>query len=163
MTRSGCNTGSCHGAASGKDGFMISLFGYDPAGDYNRITRQIGMRRINLAVPEESLFVTKATGKVNHSGGKLFGEESVYYQMVLEWLEAGAPADSAPPPSVDKLEVYPPQSVIEGEGSKQRFIAVRALLRRNHSRCDELVSLYDEQRIISRCRQGWNGDSRCPR
>ncbi|MGI9471818.1 MAG: cell surface protein, partial [Rubripirellula sp.] len=40
MTRSGCNTGSCHGAARGKDGFMISLFGYDPAGDYDRITRE---------------------------------------------------------------------------------------------------------------------------
>ena len=39
---------------------MISLFGYDPAGDYTRITREIGMRRINLAVPEESLFLTKA-------------------------------------------------------------------------------------------------------
>jgi len=64
MTRSGCNTGSCHGAARGKDGFMISLFGYDPAGDYKRITREIGMRRINLAVPEESLFLTKSTGKV---------------------------------------------------------------------------------------------------
>ncbi|MCG8649191.1 MAG: cell surface protein, partial [Pirellulales bacterium] len=70
MTRSGCNTGSCHGAARGKDGFMISLFGYDPAGDYKRITREIGMRRINLAVPQESLFLTKATGKVTHSGGK---------------------------------------------------------------------------------------------
>ncbi len=87
LTRSGCNTGSCHGAASGKDGFMISLFGYDPAGDYRRITREIGMRRINLAVPEESLFLTKATGKVPHTGGKLFDPDSVYYAMILEWLK----------------------------------------------------------------------------
>ena len=28
--RAGCNSGSCHGAARGKDGFMLSLFGYDP-------------------------------------------------------------------------------------------------------------------------------------
>ena len=28
--KSGCNTGSCHGAARGKDGFRLSLFGYDP-------------------------------------------------------------------------------------------------------------------------------------
>lgn len=124
MTRSGCNTGSCHGAASGKDGLMISLFGYDPAGDYDRITRQIGMRRINLAVPEESLLLTKATGKVPHTGGKLFDENSVYYQMILEWLQAGAPADATPPPSVAKLEIFPPQSVIEGEGSQQRFISI---------------------------------------
>lgn len=124
MTRSGCNTGSCHGAARGKDGFMISLFGYDPAGDYTRITRQIGMRRINLAVPEDSLFLTKAVGKVPHTGGKLFGEDSVYYSMMLEWLQDGALKDATPPPSVAKLEIYPPQAVIEGSGSTQRFIAV---------------------------------------
>ena len=124
MTRSGCNTGSCHGAARGKDGFMISLFGYDPAGDYMRITRQIGMRRINLAVPEDSLFLTKSAGKVPHTGGKLFGDDSVYYAMMLEWLQAGAPKDATPPPSVDKLAIYPAQSVIEGEGSTQRFISV---------------------------------------
>ena len=124
LTRSGCNTGSCHGAARGKDGFMISLFGYDPAGDYQRITREIGMRRINLAVPEESLFLTKSTGKVTHTGGKLFDEDSVYYKTILEWLKAGAPADPTPPPNVANLEIFPTQSVIEGEGSKQRFIAV---------------------------------------
>jgi hypothetical protein len=124
MTRSGCNTGSCHGAARGKDGFMISLFGYDPAGDYKRITREIGVRRINLAVPEDSLFLTKSTGKVLHTGGKLFDEGSVYYNTILEWLEAGAPADPTPPPHVTKLEIYPPQAVIEGTGSKQRFISV---------------------------------------
>ncbi len=124
MTRSGCNTGSCHGAARGKDGFMISLFGYDPAGDYKRITREIGMRRINLAVPEESLFLTKAVGSVQHTGGKLFGEDSVYYQSILEWLQAGAPGDATPPPAVEKLEIYPPQAVIEGTGSKQRFISI---------------------------------------
>jgi hypothetical protein len=28
--RSGCNTGSCHGAARGQDGFQLSLFGFDP-------------------------------------------------------------------------------------------------------------------------------------
>jgi hypothetical protein len=52
--RGGCNTGSCHGAARGKDGFRLSLFGFDPAGDYYRVTRELGARRINLAVPAES-------------------------------------------------------------------------------------------------------------
>lgn len=124
LTRSGCNTGSCHGQKIGKDGFMLSLFGYDPAGDYKRITREIGMRRINLAVPQDSLFLTKSTGAVAHSGGKLFGTDTVYYKTILEWMQNGAPADPAPPSPVAKLEVYPPQSVIEGAGSKQKFIAV---------------------------------------
>ena len=48
FARAGCNTGSCHGAARGKDGFRLSLFGFDPDGDYQRITREIGGRRINI-------------------------------------------------------------------------------------------------------------------
>ena len=35
FTKVGCNTGSCHGAARGKDGFRLSLFGFDPLGDYH--------------------------------------------------------------------------------------------------------------------------------
>ena len=124
LTRSGCNTGSCHGQKIGKDGFMLSLFGYDPVGDYTRITREIGMRRINLAVPQDSLMLTKAVGSVAHTGGKLFGADSVYYQTLLEWLRDGAPKDPTAPPKVSKLEIYPPQSVIEGKGSTQKFIAV---------------------------------------
>src|SRR5437870_13190842 len=69
--RSGCNTGACHGSARGKDGFRISLFGFDPDGDYNRITREMGSRRINLAIPQDSLLMTKGAGTVSHTGGKL--------------------------------------------------------------------------------------------
>ena len=39
--RAGCNTGSCHGAARGKDGFRLSLFGFDPDGDHYRLTREM--------------------------------------------------------------------------------------------------------------------------
>ena len=34
--KAGCNTGGCHGSSRGKDGFRLSLFGYDPDGDYFR-------------------------------------------------------------------------------------------------------------------------------
>ena len=126
LTRSGCNTGSCHGAARGKDGFRLSLFGFDPAGDYHRITREIGVRRINLAIPEESLFIKKATGAVPHTGGKLFDTDSDYYATLQEWLQDGAPNDpaDAKPPAVESVAIYPEQAVIEGEGNKQRFVAV---------------------------------------
>ncbi|MCA9139683.1 MAG: DUF1553 domain-containing protein [Planctomycetales bacterium] len=126
LTRSGCNTGSCHGAARGKDGFRMSLFGFDPAGDYHRITREIGVRRINLAIPEDSLFLRKSIGAVPHTGGKLFGTDSDYYATILEWLKNGAlndPADKQPP-AVASVAIYPPQAVIEGEGTTQRFVAV---------------------------------------
>ena len=126
LTRSGCNTGSCHGAARGKDGFRISLFGFDPQGDYHRITREIGVRRINLAVPKESLLLKKSIGAVPHTGGKLFGKDSDYYATMLKWLQDGAKIDPKDnqPPTVDSVKIYPAQAVIEGEGSKQRFVAV---------------------------------------
>lgn len=123
--RAGCNTGACHGAASGKDGFRLSLFGYDPAGDYFRLTREIGFRRINLAIPEESLLLQKATGDAPHTGGMRFEPDSEYYDTLHKWLLAGAPDDPDDLPQVERIEVFPKQVVLEGEKSSQRLV-VRA-------------------------------------
>ncbi|MBS0210673.1 MAG: DUF1549 domain-containing protein [Planctomycetes bacterium] len=123
FTRAGCNTGSCHGAARGKDGFNMSLFGFDPAGDHYRITHELGFRRVNLALPAESMLLEKADGSVPHTGGKRFEKNSDYYATVLRWLEAGAPNDVGQVPKVVRVEIYPPSAVLEGTGAKQRFIA----------------------------------------
>lgn len=121
--RAGCNTGSCHGAARGKDGFMLSLFGYDPDGDHHRLTHELSTRRINLASPAESLLIEKSIGSVPHTGGKRFELDSEYGQTLMRWLAAGSPKDAAEPPAVTSLEVFPPKAVLEGEGATQRFIA----------------------------------------
>jgi hypothetical protein len=122
--RSNCNTGSCHGSARGQDGFMLSLFGYDPTGDYYRITRQLSGRRINLAFPDESLMIEKTIESVPHTGGKLFDKGSEYYNSILSWLQAGAPDDPNDIPSPTSLEIYPKQAVLEGKGTTQQFIAL---------------------------------------
>ena len=122
--RSNCNTGSCHGSARGQDGFMLSLFGYDPAGDYYRITRQLSGRRINLAFPDESLIIEKTTESVPHTGGKLFEKGSEYYNSILSWLQAGVPDDPNDIPAPTSLEIYPKQVVLEGKGTTQQFIAL---------------------------------------
>jgi hypothetical protein len=121
--RSGCNTGSCHGAKSGKDGFNLSLFGYDPDSDHFRITHEIGFRRINLALPRESLLMQKADGSVPHTGGKQFAADSEYYQSILRWLEAGVPKDPPDVATPVSLELYPPKAVLEGKDTTQQFIA----------------------------------------
>ena len=87
--RAGCNTGSCHGAARGKDGFRISLFGFDPEGDHFRLTREMIGRRVNLAVPSDSTLLEKAIGAVPHTGGKRFESDSELYQTLHGWIEAG--------------------------------------------------------------------------
>ena len=119
--RSGCNSGSCHGAARGKDGFNLSLFGFDPDGDHHRLTRELGTRRINLALPGESLLLLKSTGAVPHTGGQCFKPDSVEYDAIRRWLEAGAPADAANIATPVALEVLPTQAVLEGEGATHRF------------------------------------------
>jgi len=125
LMRAGCNTGSCHGAARGKDGFMLSLFGYDPQGDHFRITRQAPGRRINLAVPEESLLITKSIGSVPHTGGKRFELDSEYGQTLVRWHQAGAVNDPGAVPAVTKVEIFPEGAVMDGESATQRLI-VRA-------------------------------------
>ncbi len=40
LTKTGCNMGACHGAAAGKNGFKLTLRGYDPDADYNVLTRE---------------------------------------------------------------------------------------------------------------------------
>ncbi len=124
--KAGCNTGSCHGAARGKDGFRISLFGFDPAGDHFRLTREMSGRRINLAVPAESTMLEKSVGAVPHTGGKRFEVGSEPYQTLLRWIEAGVPNDDpAKVAKVVAVELSPKNAVLDGQGATQQM-TVRA-------------------------------------
>ncbi|MFT5468848.1 MAG: hypothetical protein ACI8UO_003960 [Verrucomicrobiales bacterium] len=115
LFRAGCNAGTCHGSASGKDGFMLSLFGYDAKGDYHRIVNEMIGRRINLAVPRQSLVLLKATGKVPHTGGELFDKDSDYYETLRRWIAAGAPDDSSEVAETVGLELSSDRFVFEGD------------------------------------------------
>jgi hypothetical protein len=125
LTKGGCNTGKCHGSAVGKDGFRLSLFGYDPEGDYFRLTRETNGRRVQLADPDQSLLVNKALGRVNHTGGQLFEEKSESHAILLHWLAAVAPSDAADAPTPTSIEVFPPEAVFSSSGQQQRIV-VRA-------------------------------------
>ncbi|MBG89009.1 MAG: cell surface protein [Verrucomicrobiales bacterium] len=125
FTKASCNTGGCHGAASGKDGFMLSLFGYDPDGDYHRVTREQVGRRINLALPDDSLILEKGAGRVTHTGGKLFDQDSKLYQTVRAWIADGAKKDPSTVAKVIGVEIYPVQAVLKGKGSTQK-LTIRA-------------------------------------
>jgi hypothetical protein len=118
-----CNR--CHGAARGQDGFRLSLWGFDPEGDHFRLTRELAGRRINLALPEESLIVTKATGAAPHTGGKLFEKDSPLARTLVRWLEAGAPNDPPEVPTVTRVEILPKQLLLESPGQKFK-LTVRA-------------------------------------
>ncbi len=123
--KAGCNAGACHGSSRGKDGFRLSLFGYDSEGDYFRLTRENIGRRINLAAPAESLILEKSTAVVPHTGGERFTRTSPLYGALLKWLEAGAPKDGTNVAKAVSLEILPKQAVLEGESSRQK-LTVRA-------------------------------------
>ncbi|MEM9016797.1 MAG: DUF1549 domain-containing protein, partial [Verrucomicrobiota bacterium] len=132
--REGCNTGACHGSARGQDGFMLSLFGYDPNGDHFRLTRELAGYRVNLAIPEESLLVEKSIEAVPHTGGKLMERGSHGYDTMVEWIRDGAKNDDPKDvPALIGLEVYPPKLVLEGSGAEQQ-LTVRAKFEDGHDR-----------------------------
>jgi hypothetical protein len=132
--RDNCNTGSCHGAARGQDGFRLSLFGFDPKGDHFRLTQELSGRRINLSVPEESLLITKSINSVPHTGGKRMEADSPNYRTLVEWITNGTPYDDEKTlPTVTSVDIFPKTVVLEGEGSQLQF-TVRATYSDGHNR-----------------------------
>jgi len=126
LMKAGCNAGSCHGSAQGKNGFRVSLFGFDPGMDYINLTRDNRGRRMNTGSPNDSLMLLKATGGVVHDGGERFTKDTQLYNTLHRWIAEGAQNDPAPPPSLTGVEILPKSAVLEGNGSQQRFV-VRGL------------------------------------
>jgi len=123
--KANCNTGSCHGAARGKDGFRLSLFGFDPEGDHHRLTREMPGRRLNQAVPAESTLIEKAVGAVQHTGGKRIEPGTEMYQTLIRWIETGSPNDDvAKLPKLVDVQLAPKQAVLDGKGSSQRLSVI---------------------------------------
>ncbi|MCM8534015.1 MAG: DUF1549 and DUF1553 domain-containing protein, partial [Lentisphaeraceae bacterium] len=124
FTKAGCNSGGCHGASRGKDKFRLALFGYDPDGDYERLTTEFPGRRVNLAVPEDSMLITKSLNTVPHTGGKLFEKDSFEYNTIISWLENGAQKDPEDIKTPVKLEVFPSETVIQGQSTQKISVRV---------------------------------------
>ena len=124
LTKMGCNQGACHGALAGKNGFKLTLRGYDPDLDYDTLTRQSEARRISVADPPASLILLKPTFGVPHGGGMRFKKGSLEYRVIEEWIAAGTPRPDAKDPEVTGLEVFPSAAVLK-TGAEQQ-LAVRA-------------------------------------
>src|SRR5207253_3474756 len=121
LTRLGCNQGACHGKGTGQNGFRLSLRGYAPDWDYLSLTREFSSRRINTAVPEESLLLQKPLGLVPHGGGKLFQAGTRAHRVLLAWLRAGAPGPDDKDPGVTRVEISPDHRVLR-LGQEQQLV-----------------------------------------
>ena len=125
--KAGCNTGSCHGAARGKDGFRLSLFGFDPDGDHFRLTREMVGRRVNLAVPgrqRRSSRSRSAPCSTPAASGWRRGTSSI--RPSRAGSTSGVPNDDvAKLPKVVSVELFPRKAVLDGEKETQQM-TVRA-------------------------------------
>src|SRR5690606_32178485 len=124
LTRAGCNQGSCHGAASGKNGLRLTLRGYAPELDHDALTRQALARRIIMTATAERLVLLKATGAVEHGGGVRYAPGSIDYRIIAEWIGAGMPAPSDRDPRIDRVEAIPPAVTLRPGQTQQ--VLVRA-------------------------------------
>jgi hypothetical protein len=119
LSRLGCNSGGCHGKASGQNGFRLSLFGFDTAFDYEALTREGRGRRLFLPAPTSSLLLLKAAGQMAHGGGKRIGVGSEEYRLLVRWIEAGAPPSAPTAPVVKRLHVTPADRVLHPNEQQQ--------------------------------------------
>ena len=127
LMRNDCSTGGCHGASRGKEGFRLSLFGYDPEADHFRLTREFLNRRINLAVPEESLLLLKGSNTLPHSGGKKLLPDDPNYALLLRWIREGADADEPAAPVISAVSVHPAELTLDAKGQTHAITVLAAM------------------------------------
>src|SRR5262249_6346742 len=53
-------------------------------------TRDLQARRIDGSDPDNSLLLLKATGQIDHGGGRRFSKDSWQYQLFRAWIVEGA-------------------------------------------------------------------------
>ncbi len=123
LSKVGCNQGTCHGSKDGKNGFKLSLRGYDALYDIRSLTDDHASRRVNVASPDDSLMLLKATGAVPHVGGQIFKPGDEYYRIVRTWIAEGAKlnlSDAKP----SRIDLYPINPVVQMIGSRQQMRVV---------------------------------------
>lgn len=137
LSKAGCNQGACHGSPQGKNGFRLSLRGFDPALDFMTLTREDYGRRTNTSDADASLVLRKGLGEVPHQGGTRFQRSSPEYQILRAWIESGCqpspaaasagtppkPGDKPTNPKLVRLEVLPGSHRLAETLPEQQLIA----------------------------------------
>ena len=120
----GCNAGACHGTPSGKNGFRLSLRGYDPGEDFIQLTRDVLGRRTSAMNPSQSLIVQKALGQVPHEGGQRFPRNSLPHRVLLDWIGQGLHDDAGSVAKLESVEVLPGDRTQAAPARSQQLVVL---------------------------------------
>lgn len=125
VSRFGCNSAGCHGNSGGQNGFKFSVFGFDPAADYNALVKESRGRRVMPSAPESSLLLLKASGRMPHGGGIRIRAGTDEYGILRGWIAAGTPMGDPSAPHVISIRVEPKERLLRMKGSQQLRVIAR--------------------------------------
>ena len=124
LSKVGCNAGTCHGSAKGKNGFKLSLRGYDPEFDYHALINDLSGRRFNRVAVDESLMLLKPTGEVPHEGRQAIKPNSPEYHLIRQWIAEGTKFEEPSAGRANKLDILPPEANLSLPGMTQHVIVL---------------------------------------
>ncbi len=122
LTRLSCNSGGCHGKATGQNGFSLSLLGFEPEFDFQSLVQDARGRRLFPGDADRSLLLLKATARLPHGGGRRLTEGSDDYRMIREWIANGAVAPRADDPLLERIELLPAPRVLKTGALQQLLV-----------------------------------------
>jgi hypothetical protein len=121
MNVGGCNAGACHGTPSGKNGFKLSLRGFDPAADYLQLTRDVLGRRTSSEDADASLMLQKGLGRVPHEGGQRFHPQAETTRVIRTWLAEGLKDDAPTLGVLKSIDVFPGARIFRAPAAWQQL------------------------------------------
>ncbi|MGZ0171785.1 MAG: DUF1549 domain-containing protein [Planctomycetales bacterium] len=122
FSKLGCNSGGCHGKASGQNGFKLSVFGFDAQADFASLSRESRGRRIFTGDPENSLLILKAIGVTAHGGGRRCQPGSPDHQLLSNWIRQGMPWGDDSAPTVSSVRVEPADRILGRSANQQLLV-----------------------------------------
>jgi hypothetical protein len=122
LTKLGCNSGGCHGKATGQNGFKLSLLGFEPEVDYQAIVKESRGRRILPGAPGRSLVLVKATNEKPHGGGQRTSVGSEEYEILRRWIADGMIRPAADDPVVERITTSPREQVMKNGASEELLV-----------------------------------------
>ncbi|MBL68901.1 MAG: hypothetical protein CMO74_10715 [Verrucomicrobiales bacterium] len=139
LSKAGCNAGSCHAKPDGQSGFKLSVFSYDPRGDWREITGDARGRRVFPALPSESLLIKKAALALPHEGGQRIKPGSASERVLLEWIGQGMVFKGEDEPALAGISVAP----ATGSYRKGQARALKATARFSDGSQRDITALAD--------------------